>query len=364
MRATALIALFSLLVATVAPAQTSTPTNQSPGTAQPCNCPCANSSMGNPQGAMNSGSQTNTNTNAGQVGASASSTPSQAGASQQSPNQTGTYNDPSGSQAGSAGTTQTAPTTTYDQNSTSSAPSAQSSSNTAGAQNQTGTSTSDSPVLQSRPQSPTTVPMARTVPVGTEVQAALDRALSSKTAKDGEQFSATLTEPLRNQNGEVLVPIGAKLQGTITAESGKALPSVRGKGRLGLRFNDIQLSDGTSVPVQATLLGVHDTSGKDTGSTNEEGEVTGRTTGGQAAKNVGIGAGIGTVAGLIFGSALKGMLIGAIAGGGYVLAKGGQDVNLPAQTGLRLRLDQNVTVPAGAAKTSGAYESGTPANPQ
>lgn len=321
MRKTALIALFSVLVATVAPAQTSTPTNQSPSTTQPCNCPCADQSMGNPQGAMNTGSQTSTGTNA-QMGANTNGNPAQTGTSQQSPNQTGIYND------------------------------------------QTGTSSSDAPVLQSRPQSPTTVPMARTVPVGTEIQAALDRALSSKTAQDGEQFSATLTEPLRNQNGEVLVPIGAKLQGTITAESGKALPSVRGKGRLGLRFNDIQLSDGTSVPLQATLLGVHDTSGKNTGNTNEEGEVTGRTTGGQAAKNVGIGAGIGTVAGLIFGSALKGMLIGAIAGGGYVLAKGGQDVNLPAQTGLRLRLDQNVTVPAGAARTSGAYESGTPTNPQ
>lgn len=364
MRKTALIALFSVLVATVAPAQTSTPTNQSPSTTQPCNCPCADQSMGNPQGAMNTGSQTSTGTNA-QMGANTNGNPAQTGTSQQSPNPAGIYNDQSGSQTGtSTGTAQTAPNTTYDQNSTSSATSTQDTSNTAGAQNQTGTSSSDAPVLQSRPQSPTTVPMARTVPVGTEVQAALDRALSSKTAQDGEQFSATLTEPLRNQNGEVLVPIGAKLQGTITAESGKALPSVRGKGRLGLRFNDIQLSDGTSVPLQATLLGVHDTSGKNTGNTNEEGEVTGRTTGGQAAKNVGIGAGIGTVAGLIFGSALKGMLIGAIAGGGYVLAKGGQDVNLPAQTGLRLRLDQNVTVPAGAARTSGAYESGTPTNPQ
>jgi hypothetical protein len=60
------------------------------------------------------------------------------------------------------------------------------------------------------------------------------------------------------------------------------------------------------------------------------------------AKDVGIGAGIGTVAGLIFGGPLKGLAVGALAGGGYVLATKGKDVELPAQTGLVIRLDQPV----------------------
>jgi len=54
------------------------------------------------------------------------------------------------------------------------------------------------------------------------------------------------------------------------------------------------------------------------------------------------------VAGLIFGGALKGLAIGAIAGGGYVLATQGKDVDIPAQSGMKLRLDQPLSIPGGA----------------
>ena len=189
--------------------------------------------------------------------------------------------------------------------------------------------------------------MARTVPVGAEVDATLDTYLSSKNSQVGQPFTATLTQPLRNMDGNVLVPIGSKVRGQVaTVESGKTLPSIRGKGQLTLRFTDLVLPNGTSVPLTASLLGVHDTNGrKPTANTSEEGQVTGKTTGTNTAKDVGIGAGLGTVAGLIFGSALKGLAIGAIAGGGYVLANGGKDVELPVDTGLRLRIDQMVTFP-------------------
>lgn len=204
----------------------------------------------------------------------------------------------------------------------------------------------DGAVFGTRQPAPTNIPMARTVQVGTEMHATLDTPLSSKTAQPGQPFTATLTDPLTNQSGTVLIPAGAKLRGEVAdAESGKILPSMRGRGRLNLRFHDVALPNGTVLPMTATLLGVVDTKGKQSGKTSEEGEVTGNTSGGQAAKNVGIGAGLGTVAGLIFGSALKGLAIGAIAGGGYVLANGGKDVELPADTGLRLRLDQLLTVP-------------------
>jgi hypothetical protein len=46
---------------------------------------------------------------------------------------------------------------------------------------------------------------------------------------------------------------------------------------------------------------------------------------------------------LIFGSPLKGLAIGALSGGGYILATKGKDVNLPAQTGMVIRLDQTVS---------------------
>ena len=79
--------------------------------------------------------------------------------------------------------------------------------------------------------------------------------------------------------------------------------------------------------------------------TNEQGEVQSGTSGKTAAKGVGVGAGIGTVAGLILGGPFKGLAIGAIAGGGYVLAAKGKDVKIPADSAMRLRLDQSLYLP-------------------
>src|SRR5581483_7304299 len=184
------------------------------------------------------------------------------------------------------------------------------------------------------------------VPQGTEIRATLDKKLSSTTSVVGEQFTATVAEPVRAGDGSVAIPAGSKIDGEVTeVEQGKTLPSVRGKGKLNMRFRDVMLPSGAVAPITATLVSVNNTQGSKA-STGNEGEVQGGTTGTKVAKNVGIGAGIGTIAGLIFGSAMKGLLIGAIAGGGYVLATGGKDVVLPEQTGLVLRVDQPVMVPS------------------
>lgn len=209
---------------------------------------------------------------------------------------------------------------------------------------------SAAPQLQNRPATPAAQAAAAqpvaaqlTVPAGTEIDATLQDALSSKTAKTGDTFTAVVAQPVRAANGAVAIPAGTVINGEVTeSEQGKTLPMVRGKGRLAFRFKDMTLPSHRSFPVEATLLSVHD---KKAGS---EGEVTSSTGGKTVAKDVGIGAGLGTVAGLIFGSALKGLAIGAIAGGGYVLATQGKDVEIPAQSGMKLRLDQALSIPASA----------------
>lgn len=207
---------------------------------------------------------------------------------------------------------------------------------------------SSSPQLQSRPAPAEKAAAAQlTVPAGTEIDATLQDALSSKTAKTGDTFTAVVAQSVHAANSETAIPAGTVINGEVTeSEQGKTLPMVRGKGRLAFRFRDITLPSHQSFPVEATLLSVHD---KKAGS---EGEVTSSTGGKTVAKDVGIGAGLGTVAGLIFGSALKGLAIGAIAGGGYVLATQGKDVEIPAQSGMKLRLDQSLSVPASAVSAS------------
>jgi hypothetical protein len=171
--------------------------------------------------------------------------------------------------------------------------------------------------------------------------------LSSKTSKVGDKFTATITQPIRGSSGAVAIPAGARINGEVTeAEEGRTLPTVRGRGKLNLKFTDIVLPNGASVPLTASLLSLHDRQA------NEEGQVQSSTKGSTVAKDVGIGAGLGTVAGLLFGSALKGLLIGAVAGGGYVLATGGKNVEIPAQAGIKLRLDHNITVPTTAPNRS------------
>ncbi len=189
----------------------------------------------------------------------------------------------------------------------------------------------------------------RDIAKGTEIKAVLDTPLSTKTSKVGDRFTATVAQDVKGVNGSVGVPAGSKIEGEVSeVEQGKMLPQLRGKGRLNLRFTDISLPDGTRAPVFLTLKTVTDTSGKQSSgsSTSTEGEVNSRTSGGTIAKDVGIGAGIGTVAGLIFGHAMRGLAIGAIAGGGYVLATQGKDVEMPAKAGLVLNADSPINLSA------------------
>ena len=205
------------------------------------------------------------------------------------------------------------------------------------------------PQLQSRPAAAVAKPAAAqlSVPAGTEIDATLQDSLSSKSAKTGDTFTAVVAQPVRASNGEIAIPAGTVINGEVTeSEQGKTLPMVRGKGRLAFRFRDMTLPSHQSFPVEATLVSVHDKKA------NSEGEVTSSTGGKTVAKDVGIGAGLGTVAGLIFGSALKGLAIGAIAGGGYVLATQGKDVEIPAQSGMKLKLDQSLSIPASAVAAS------------
>ena len=195
----------------------------------------------------------------------------------------------------------------------------------------------------------------RDISKGTEIKAVLDTPLSSKTSKVGDRFTATIAQDVKGVNGSVGIPAGSKIEGEVSeVEQGKMLPQLRGKGRLNLRFTDLVLSDGTRAPVFLTLKNVTDTRGKTDSktSTSSEGEVNSRTSGGSVAKDVGIGAGIGTVAGLIFGHAIRGLAIGAIAGGGYILATQGKDVEMPAKAGLVLNADSPINLPANTSTDS------------
>ena len=203
---------------------------------------------------------------------------------------------------------------------------------------------SDQPALSARPELPA---RERDIPLGTEIRAALDTPLSSRISRVGDRFTATVVQPIRAADGEVVVPAGSRIEGEVVQiEHGRVVPALRGKGHLDLRFRDFLLPNGEAIPVIATLVSVHSTKGAP--KVDEEGQVKAGTSGKEVAKDVGIGSGVGTIAGLIFGGPLRGLAIGAIVGGGYVLGAKGKDIELPSHTGLVLRVDRDLPVPDGA----------------
>ena len=165
---------------------------------------------------------------------------------------------------------------------------------------------------------------------GTDIRATLDTPLSTKTSKVGDRFTATVTMPVRDSIGDVIVPIGSKLNGQISeSDNERVAGAIKDMGHLNLRFTDIQLPNGVDVPLSATLISVHNS--KPTSSAA------------RPTSNSAIGSNLGMAG--AFGPPLKGLAVGNLAGGGYVLATNGKQVNLPAECGLRLRVDHNTPLP-------------------
>lgn len=164
---------------------------------------------------------------------------------------------------------------------------------------------------------------AGVVPMGTELDVRLDRALSSDTAQVEDRFEGTTVVDLR-ENGRVLIPAGSRVRGVVTAVRNAG--RFERKGELQLSFDQITVN-GRNYPVRATV-----TEALESGGYRED------------AEKIGTGAAVGAILGGILGGvkgAITGILIG---GGGVVAATEGEDVELPAGTILRVRLDQDLDV--------------------
>jgi hypothetical protein len=120
----------------------------------------------------------------------------------------------------------------------------------------------------------------------------------------------------------VLIPAGSRVRGVVTGV--KDAGRVERKGELQLSFDQIVIN-GRSYPMRATV-----TEALEAGGYRED------------AGKIGAGAAVGAILGGILGGvkgAITGILIG---GGGVVAATEGDDVELPAGTVLRVRLDQDL----------------------
>lgn len=161
------------------------------------------------------------------------------------------------------------------------------------------------------------------VPAGQEFDVRLESTLSSATAKPEDRFQATTVADL-TQNGRVLVPAGSLVRGVVS--SVQKANRIDRAGSLTLSFDRLTVN-GRAHAIHALATQVFQSGG-----ITEEG--------GKA----GIGAGVGGVIGGVLGG-VKGAILGAVIGaGGAIAATEGKDIELPAGSVIRIRVDSPVRV--------------------
>lgn len=166
-------------------------------------------------------------------------------------------------------------------------------------------------------------PRAADVPAGTEFDVKLTKALSSATASVEDAFEATTLVDLVS-GSRTIVPAGSVMRGTVSAvhRAGR----IDRKGSLRLSFDRITIRH-TSYVILATVTQTIESEGirSDAG-------------------KIGAGAGVGAVIGGILGG-FKGAVAGVLVGGGGVIAATeGSDVELPAGSVLRVKLDSGLSL--------------------
>lgn len=177
---------------------------------------------------------------------------------------------------------------------------------------------------------------------GTEINLRLHTSLDSKISQAGDRIIATVEEGVLVDNVEV-IPVGARVQGRV-GEIQKPGRFGRG-GRLVLTFESIEVPGAGNVQISGSLVDLYDPESVDDPvkdvDVGREGEV--QAGGPRKLKRIGsvlAGGGAGAAAGGGVGAAI-GVAVGA--GVAYVWFKG-KHVELPAGTGMVMRVDRGVTL--------------------
>jgi hypothetical protein len=156
------------------------------------------------------------------------------------------------------------------------------------------------------------------------MRGSLNQRISTETSRVGDRFTVTVLDPLVAENGDVAIPAGTVVSGTVAALD----PSdhVGEQASVVLRFDTIAVG-GRAVPIDAMIA---------------EADVKQSRKGSTVAKGAGAGAVGGALLGAILGGgsgALKGGLAGAAAGTAISLGTGDVQAELPAGTVVTLRIE-------------------------
>lgn len=141
------------------------------------------------------------------------------------------------------------------------------------------------------------------VETGTVMRVRMNGTISSKTAKVGDTFTTTVTEPVYSSNGVIVIPTGSTLTGRVDAVK----PAAKGgkPGEIDASFIKLKLPNGRTRTVNGSLTDL------ESGKTKSDDEGTASASKMKNRKIIFIG-----------GGAAGGALLGAIVGGGKATAIG------------------------------------------
>jgi hypothetical protein len=186
---------------------------------------------------------------------------------------------------------------------------------------------------ESTARTPAATP-SRTLDAGRQFSMATTETISSRTAKPGDQFTATVVADVQDDAGRVAIPAGSVVSGTITDV--KSAPNPSSSGTLTLAVSSVTVR-GRSYPIEASI---------DSLDTQRHGQGV---SGGDVAK-VGAGAAAGAILGRVIGKNTKGAVIGGIMGGivgaGIAVQSKDADIVLPAGTYVLVTLARHLSVSA------------------
>lgn len=163
-----------------------------------------------------------------------------------------------------------------------------------------------------------------TVPAGTRLRVALIDGVSTEKSSPGDQFMASLAEPVI-VDGKMILDKGTKVRGRVVDvnESGR----VKGRASIRLVLTEV-MHNGKAVDITTRTF-------------TAVAQGTKKRDAGIIAGGAGIGAAIGAIAGSKKGAGI-GAAVGGGAGTGTVLATKGKDLHYPPETRLSFTLAKAV----------------------
>ena len=177
---------------------------------------------------------------------------------------------------------------------------------------------------------------------GESFRVRMNETISSKTARVGDKFTTTVTEPVYSSTGVVVIPVGSTVTGRV--DSVTAAKKGGDPGSISANFVEVRLPNGTRRAINGSLTNLDTKKAK----SDNEGTASGDDRKNDKLIFIGGGAAGGAILGGAVGGG-KGALIGGILGAGAGLLgerfTKGEDAEVKSGTEFGIYLNQSISLP-------------------